>query len=153
MKSILRRPGVVLRIEGTVVFFTSAAAYTQTIAPLWIALPVLVLPDLILNKRVRDHRLGSWVFDLLHTYPAPSLLITFAVIRDFEFQSYLAAVPLLWFMHIGFDRMLGRGARYDGAVVDDLYARAAVLMASPEMADHNLRRLGGSGGWADDDEN
>ena len=153
MKSPLRRPGAILRLEGIVVFAASTAAYSQTIAPLWLAIPVLVLPDLILTKRVQNHRLGSWIFDVLHTYPAPSLLITFAVIRDFQFQSYLAAIPLLWFMHIGFDRMLGRGARYDGAVVDDLYARAAVLLASPEMADHNLRRLGGSGGWADEDEN
>ena len=149
MKSILRRKGMILRIEGTVLFVVTLSAYMQLFSNVWAVAAVIALPDLLLPKRVQTHRIGSWIFDVIHTYPAPALLITYAVIRDYTFQTTLAAIPLLWFMHIGFDRMLGRGARYDGAVVDDLYARAAILMASPEMADHNLRRLGG---WADEDE-
>ncbi|MEN9711037.1 MAG: hypothetical protein RL441_1029 [Actinomycetota bacterium] len=153
MKSPLRRKGVLLRLEGFILLTVSFGAYYQLFDNLLFILPVLVLPDLLMPKRFREHRLGSWIFDILHTYPAPALLITAAVIIDYQFNSTLAAIPLLWFMHIGFDRLLGRGARYDGAVVDDLYARAAILMASPEMAEHNLHRLGGSGGgWAEEDE-
>ncbi len=125
-----------LRIEGVIFLPLAAAIYGQVGRPwLWLAV-ALVLPDVILNKRVHEHRIGRWLYDAFHTYPLPSILTFTALVTSPMFDSPLAAVAMAWFAHIGLDRLLGRGACYAGRVIDDLYAKAHVLREEA----HELRR-------------
>lgn len=114
-------------------FFAGIGFFISTGAPLWILAVVVLLPDFALPAGWRRTRAGGWTYDVLHTYPLPSVLLTAGVLTDYTFRSLVISVGLAWFTHIGFDRMLGRGARYDGAVIDDLYARAKELRAEETL--------------------
>ncbi len=116
-----------LRIEGLALLPLSLAIFAQTNQPWWWAVIALIAPDFLLTQRVHDHRHGKWVYDGFHTYALPSIATFAAVVTDPSFQTPLAAISMLWFAHIGLDRLLGRGSNYAGRVVDDLYARAGQL--------------------------
>ena len=116
-----------LRIEGLALLPLSLAIFAQTNEPWWWIVVALVVPDFLLTQRVHDHRRGKWVYDAFHTYPLPSIATFVAVVTDPSFQTPLAGISMLWFAHIGLDRLLGRGSSYAGRVVDDLYARAGQL--------------------------
>jgi len=132
---LLRRKGAILRLEGAVVLLLSVGAYGQTRQPWWWALPIILLPDLLLTRRIRDTKVGGWIYDGLHTYPLPVIFITISIIIDYRFIEPYTGIALLWFSHIGFDRLLGRGLKYDGAIVDDLYAKARMLLGHDDQSE------------------
>ena len=140
MARILRRPGAILRLEGAVLLVCTLSAYTSANRPLyWIPIAVL-LPDVIFVKRIRDTKVGNYIYDALHTYPLPSLMIFISVVTDFLLQKPWTGVAILWFMHIGFDRLIGRGKKYDGAFIDEQYELARALMG--QSARIHAQKLG-----------
>ncbi|MCX6402635.1 MAG: DUF4260 family protein [Actinobacteria bacterium] len=58
----------ILKIEGTVLVLSSLAAYSQfNLSYLW-AFVVVLVPDLLFPKKLREKRTVEMVYDLLHTY-------------------------------------------------------------------------------------
>jgi hypothetical protein len=53
---------------------------------------------------------GAAVYNLGHSYPAPAVLGVLAVAGS---SPLWEAVALIWFAHIGMDRALGYGLKYD----------------------------------------
>jgi hypothetical protein len=151
MASILRRPGAILRLEGGVLLVATLSAYTAANRPVfWIPIAVL-LPDLVFLGKVRATKIGGIVYDVLHTYPLPSALMFYCVVTDFTLHKPFTGAVILWFMHIGFDRLLGRGRKYDGAFIDEQQALARALMG--EAARIHQERLGSdnrSNRWGED---
>jgi hypothetical protein len=140
MATILRRPGAILRLEGAVLLICTLSAYTAGNRPMyWIPIAVL-LPDIIFIKKVREHRVGNFFYNITHTYPLPSLIMFISVVSDFLLQKPWTAVAILWFMHIGFDRLLGRGKKYDGAFIDEQHELARALMG--QAAQIHAEKLG-----------
>lgn len=142
MSIIPRRKGWILRLEGIVLLLATTAAFTKTGQPLWWAGVVILLPDFVLPKRVRDTRIGGLVYDVTHTYPLPSIVMFIAVVTDYEFVLPITAIALLWFAHIGFDRLIGRGEKYDGAFVDKQLAMAEALKGQMMEIQNNNSRWG-----------
>jgi hypothetical protein len=58
----------------------------------------------------RSTRTGAALYNLAHSYPAPALLGASAVATS---NHLWEAVALVWFAHIGMDRALGYGLKYD----------------------------------------
>jgi hypothetical protein len=132
MASILRRPGAILRLEGGVLLIATLSAYTAANRPVfWIPIAIL-LPDLLFLGKVRETKVGGFLYDITHTYPLPSALMFYCVVTDFMLHKPLSGAAILWFMHIGFDRLLGRGRKYDGAFIDEQQALARALMGEAE---------------------
>ncbi|MCU1586822.1 MAG: conserved rane protein of unknown function, partial [Frankiales bacterium] len=58
----------------------------------------------------RSTRTGAAFYNLAHSYPAPALLGAVAVATS---DHLWQAVALVWLAHIGMDRALGYGLKYD----------------------------------------
>ncbi len=76
----------------------------------WILFIVLFLwPDILMVGYLLNPKLGSRLYNLVHTDVLPAALATssFALHR-----TSLLAFALIWLGHIGFDRALGFGLKY-----------------------------------------
>ncbi|MEN9692957.1 MAG: hypothetical protein RLZZ330_601 [Actinomycetota bacterium] len=142
MEIIPRRKGAILRLEGFVLLLAATTSFVKTGQPLWWAAVIILLPDFLLTKRVKESKIGGRIYDITHTYPLPSFVMFIAVISDYEFVMPLTAITLLWFSHIGFDRLIGRGEKYDGAFVDKQLAMAEVLKSQMMDIQNNNSRWG-----------
>lgn len=128
-----RRKLPILRIEGIVLVAASLGAYSQFNLPYWWAGLIVFLPDLLFPKRFLEYRKIEIIYDLLHTYPLPSFSLFICVVTDFQFEKVSTAFVILWFTHIGFDRLIGRGAKYDGVFVNRQLALARQLLGQPPL--------------------
>jgi uncharacterized protein DUF4260 len=101
----------ILRSEGLVLFAAALAAYvTKLDEPLWLVPLLLFVPDVLMVGYAHSSRLGAALYNVAHSYPAPAVLGAVAVAGS---SSAWQAVALIWFAHIGMDRALGYGLKYD----------------------------------------
>jgi Domain of unknown function (DUF4260) len=72
-------------------------------------------PDLAVLGYLKDAKLGAAIYNLVHTLVSPMVLLLVALLMPNP-----ANIPyaLIWFSHIGFDRMLGYGLKYPTAFKD-----------------------------------
>lgn len=123
-----RRKLPIMKIEGTALVLFSLAAYAQFELPyVWVLVAVFV-PDLFFPEKFRKNRKVEIIYDVLHTYPLPAIAMFISVVTDFKFENLTTAYVFLWFTHIGFDRIIGRGAKYDGVFIDRQLALARHLL-------------------------
>jgi hypothetical protein len=105
-----------LRWEGLVLFAASLAAFFAGLDEAWWLVPALLfLPDVAIAGYARSSRAGALAYDLAHSYPAPALVGALAVLSDSPVGQ---GVALIWFAHIGMDRALGYGLKYDTDFTD-----------------------------------
>ena len=108
-------PKPLLRIEGAAVLLTACVLY-QHLQGSWLWFGVLLLtPDLSMLGYVVNKRLGAVLYNLVHTYTAP--LLVGSVLWFCERTGHLWLI-LIWVAHIGFDRLLGYGLKYETAFKD-----------------------------------
>ncbi|MCU1599393.1 MAG: hypothetical protein JWO22_102 [Frankiales bacterium] len=101
----------ILRSEGLVLLAVALAAFFSALdEPFWLLPLLLFVPDLLMVGYAHSSRAGAALYNLAHSYPAPALLGTFAVASSSHLWE---AVALVWFAHIGMDRALGYGLKYD----------------------------------------
>ncbi|WP_054712840.1 DUF4260 domain-containing protein [Bacillus sp. JCM 19041] len=98
-----------LHIEGLIVFVTSVYFYAQVDVSWWLFFLLLLLPDLSMLGYIVNNRIGSYSYNVFHTYILPLLLIIFSVILE---QNTMLALGLIWMAHIGMDRTFGYGLKY-----------------------------------------
>lgn len=103
-------PRTFLRVEGLVLLVAAVGAFAATEQPWWLLPVVLFLPDVVMVGYARSSRLGALLYNLGHSYPAPAALGAASVLADAPLAQALA---LIWFAHIGMDRVLGYGLKYD----------------------------------------
>ena len=105
----LFRPVWLLRIEGA----TSLAAAVWLYAIYsgnWLLFALLLLaPDLSALGYLQDSRLGATTYNIAHTLILPAILIA---ISCWVGNTFVVGLALIWFAHIGIDRMLGYGLKY-----------------------------------------
>lgn len=100
-----------LRLEGLAVAMLSAIFYARTGASWWLFAALWLLPDLSFLAYLDGPRLGSYCYNAVHSYLLPAVLVTAALLLR---QAPLLPFALLWFNHIGVDRLLGYGLKYPG---------------------------------------
>lgn len=106
----------ILRLEGAVLLAAAVAAYFVGLDEPWWLLPlILFAPDLFMVGYARSHRVGAWMYNAAHSYPAPALLFLGAYLGD---RALWQGVALVWFAHIGMDRALGYGLKYETHFTD-----------------------------------
>ena len=109
------KPKLLLHIEGAAVLLTAGFFYHQLHASwLWFAALFLV-PDLFMLGYLANKRVGALVYNLAHTYTGP--LLAFGILRFSGSLSYDWLI-LIWVAHIGWDRLLGYGLKYETAFQD-----------------------------------
>ncbi|MCW2586126.1 MAG: hypothetical protein JWN55_1642 [Frankiales bacterium] len=109
--AVFGMPLRVLRSEGLVLCAASLTAFFMGLDEAWWLVPaLLLLPDLAMAGYARSSKAGALAYNVAHSYPAPALLGAWAVLSEASVGQGLA---LIWFAHIGMDRALGYGLKYD----------------------------------------
>ena len=102
-------PAIQLRIEGAAQFALAVWAYHQ-VGGNWIAFVVLFLaPDLSWFGYLGGNQIGAAVYNVVHNNLLPLAL---AVLGYLDGDPLAIALALIWFAHIGADRLLGFGLKY-----------------------------------------
>jgi hypothetical protein len=111
--AVVGLPLRILRSEGLVLFAAALTAYfTALDEPYWLVPLLLFAPDLFMVGYARSSRTGAVLYNFAHSYPAPALMGAVALGSS---NHLWQAVALVWFAHIGMDRALGYGLKYDGS--------------------------------------
>jgi hypothetical protein len=88
----------------------ACAAYRHLGAS-WLMFGLLFLvPDVSMVGYLLNPRAGAWTYNSVHTYVGP---ISLAVLGHFGNMPALLPICAIWFAHIGFDRVLGYGLKYE----------------------------------------
>src|SRR5262249_22703271 len=78
--SMLTKPGLLLRVEGSLLFAVSIVCYYETHAS-WILFAVLLLaPDLFMLGYLANAKIGATIYNSVHTLIGPLLLIAYALL-------------------------------------------------------------------------
>lgn len=104
-------PLAILRAEGAVLLAASLITFFAGLdEPWWIVPLLLLVPDVLMVGYASSSRLGAVLYNAAHAYPLPALLGLWATWAD---RPLGQAVALVWFAHIGMDRALGYGLKYE----------------------------------------
>jgi hypothetical protein len=110
--SVRGAPNVILRAEGAVVLLVSLVAYADFGGRwLWFA-ALFLIPDVTMLGYRFGPRIGAAVYNAGHSYIGVALLAGIATYAD---NDILLLGAVIWAAHIGFDRLLGYGLKYDTA--------------------------------------
>jgi len=105
-------PIALQRLEGGILFALSLLLYWKQSGS-WILYLVLILaPDLFMLGYLRGPRAGAAVYNLGHTWLLPGILAAGGLIGG---ARLLISLALIWFGHIGVDRLLGYGLKLESA--------------------------------------
>jgi hypothetical protein len=112
---MLNNPIALQRLEGGVMLVLALLLYWK-LSGSWLLLIVLILaPDLFMLGYLRGPRVGGSLYNLGHTWLLPGVLAMAAI---FGSSSLLVQLALIWFAHIGVDRLLGYGLKLPTAFQD-----------------------------------
>ena len=108
-------PRLLLRLEGVAVAAAAATVYLDRDYSLWLALALVLAPDLAFLGYLAGPRIGSYAYNAAHTTVGPLVLGSVGVVGD----SRLAVeIALIWLFHIGVDRAIGYGLKYPSSFKD-----------------------------------
>jgi hypothetical protein len=108
-------PAALLRLEGAILLLLSVLLYGLS-GESWLLFVLLFLvPDLSMLGYLSGRRAGAVSYNLFHTYVLPGLLAAFGLLAG---SPLLLSLALVWFSHIGFDRMVGFGLKYPTGFFD-----------------------------------
>ena len=99
-----------LRIEGFVLFAGMTSLYVVWDGAWWLYALLFFLPDLSILAYLAGPRVGAVVYNLMHSYMVPSVLTSLGFAIQ---EPIILSVAIIWLAHIGFDRALGYGLKYD----------------------------------------
>jgi Domain of unknown function (DUF4260) len=107
---VTRMPRALLRIEGAVLLVLALYLYAEYGSSWWLFVALVLAPDLGMLGYLAGERIGAMTYNLAHTYLGPGIvLIVGLVVGDAEVYS----IAVIWFAHIGVDRALGYGLKYE----------------------------------------
>jgi len=106
---LLARPAVMLRAEGAAMLAGSVLLYWANGGSWWLFALLLLAPDASMVGYLAGPRVGAALYNAFHSYPLPAALGIFGLLAVSPFT---VAVALVWFAHIGMDRLVGYGLKY-----------------------------------------
>lgn len=106
---------VLLKLEGLAVFLACLFVYNKLEASWPLFFILWLAPDLSLIGYLIDKHCGAILYNLAHTYLF-TLSIAFAGMA--MQNNLLIAIGVIFTSHIGLDRLLGFGLKYDSGFKD-----------------------------------
>jgi hypothetical protein len=108
-------PRTFLRVEGLAVLLLSLGAYFTLDGPLWLLAVLALAPDLSMIGYLAGPRIGSLSYNAVHTYTSPLALGAVGFWADVPVALLVA---LVWAGHIGADRLVGYGLKFESGFQD-----------------------------------
>lgn len=125
MITVFEKPNVLLKFEGFAVFLLALAIFWQQSFSWSLFWSTVLLPDLAMFGYLVNAKVGARLYNITHSKLLPSAIAVLAIAMS---NSLFSALALIWFVHIGFDRMLGYGLKYpEGFKVTHLGAIGKVV--------------------------
>ena len=103
-------PRLWLRLEAAALLTGALIAYSTTGQHWWLVPVVVLLPDLAMTGYVGGTRIGAFLYNLAHATPMPALVIG---LGWWQHWPLVLGLGLVWLAHIGLDRLMGYGLKYD----------------------------------------
>lgn len=101
---------MLLRMEGAVLALVAVALFARTGTTWWLFALLLLAPDLGLLGYLAGPRVGAASYNLTHALVLPGLV---GAGGWWIGSSTAVAVALIWIAHIGVDRVVGYGLKYE----------------------------------------
>lgn len=98
-----------LRLEGLAAAALTALLFARTGARWWLFAALWLVPDFSIAGYLAGPRWGALFYNTVHSYFLPVALAAAALLLH---RAALLPVALIWFNHIGVDRLLGYGLKY-----------------------------------------
>ena len=105
----------ILRSEGLAIAGLCTLFYHQLNGGWWLYFMAFLLPDLFMVGYLAGNRMGALCYNIGHSYLAPLAL---AALGWWMGSSLAAQLALIWGAHIGVDRAIGYGLKYNGHFKD-----------------------------------
>ena len=99
-----------LRLEAVTLVTAALIAYSTTNQPWWLIPLILLVPDVVMVGYLGGTRLGAITYNLAHSTPLPAAVIA---LGWWQHEPLVLAFGLIWLAHIGMDRVLGYGLKYN----------------------------------------
>lgn len=100
---------LLLRLEGVVLFAGMTLLYGLWDGSWWVYAILFLAPDLSFAAYLAGPKAGAIVYNAAHSYLAPVALMTIGLALAAPLTLSLA---MIWLAHIGIDRALGYGLKY-----------------------------------------
>jgi Domain of unknown function (DUF4260) len=108
--TVVAAPHRWLRIEAATLLAGSLIAYSSTHRSWWLVPVILFLPDLFMVGYLGGAHLGAIAYNLAHNTALPTVVVG---LGWWQHQSLALAFGLVWLAHIGMDRLMGFGLKYN----------------------------------------
>lgn len=105
-------PGILLRVEGLAVAIAALTLYAVNDYRWWVLALLVLAPDLSAIGYLVGKRVGAICYNMVHTYALPLMLGLAGFLLGWPVALQLA---LIWFVHIGIDRLAGYGLKYNNS--------------------------------------
>ena len=123
------RPRRYLQIDGLVLFIAMIVLFAATHQHWWIFPVLLFVPDVFILGYLKNPRLGAFLYNVGHSYLAP----TVTIFVGWRASSLLTmAIGIIWLGHVGLDRFLGYGLKYDDNFKTTHLGNLSKAKTSPE---------------------
>jgi hypothetical protein len=101
---------ILLRLEGLTLFAGMVLLYAVWGGSWWLFAVLFLVPDLSFLAYLAEAKTGAIVYNAAHSYLAPVALMTLG----FGLAEPLTlSIAMIWLAHIGIDRALGYGLKYE----------------------------------------
>ena len=99
-----------LRLEGLTLFASMVGLYAIWGGSWWIFAVLFLVPDLSFAAYLAGPEAGAFVYNAAHSYLAPVALLTAGFLST---DPLILSIAMIWLAHIGIDRALGYGLKYE----------------------------------------
>jgi Domain of unknown function (DUF4260) len=99
-----------LGIEGLVLLAGALIAFGTLGQPWWLVPAGILVPDIAMTGYMAGTRLGAHLYNLAHATLVPAVMLG---VGYWQADRLLMALALIWLAHIGLDRLLGAGLKYN----------------------------------------
>jgi hypothetical protein len=98
-----------LGLEGLVLLAGTLIAFAVLGQPWWLVPAGILVPDIAMAGYAAGTRLGAHLYNVAHTTLLPAVMLG---VGYWQADHLVMALALVWFAHIGMDRLLGMGLKY-----------------------------------------
>ena len=103
-------PRLLLRLEGAALLVIAVLLYARTGTSWWLFAALVLAPDLSFVGYLAGPRVGAAAYNAAHTTVGPIALALVGVLAP---SPLAVAIALIWLAHVGADRLLCYGLKYD----------------------------------------
>jgi hypothetical protein len=101
---------MLLRLEGLTLFASMVGLYASGGGSWWLFAVLFFVPDISFAAYLAGREAGAFIYNAAHSYLAPVALMTVGFIAT---DSLVLSIAMIWLAHIGLDRALGYGLKYE----------------------------------------